>query len=109
MPTNTACPREAAAASKLPAGGGGGRKLIDVERRKLRRDQVGRVADVAEAVLCGDRELRGIVEPRIVERALALHLEIGDERVPVRDRSPAGPGMQVDAGQVERRRNQRRR
>ena len=57
----------------------------------------------------GDRELRRVVQARVEERALAVHLQVRDERVPVRDRAPAGPGVQVDAGQAERRRDQRRR
>ena len=51
----------------------------------------------------------GVVQPRVEERALAVHLQHRDERVPVRDRAPAGPGVQVDPGQPERRRDQRRR
>ena len=38
-----------------------------------------------------------------------MHLEVGHERVPVRDAAPAGVGRQVHAGQPERRRNERRR
>ena len=104
-------PRSAAAASKLAARrlGARQRELIEMERRQLRRDQIAR-----RCARCRSRsraaigELCRVVEARIVERALPVHLEVGHERVPVRDGAPAGPRVQVDAGQTERGRNQRR-
>ena len=69
----------------------------------------GSLSHVAEARARRDRELRRVVQPGIEEGALAVHLEIGDERVPVRHGAPAGVGVQVDAGEAERRRDQRRR
>ena len=48
----------------------------------------------------------GIVETRIVERSLPVHLEVRDEGVPVRNRTPAGPRVQVDARETKRRRNE---
>src|SRR6476469_4160453 len=56
----------------------------------------------------GDRKLTRLVETRIEERSFAVHFQVRNERVPVRHRSPAGPRMEVHAGQAERRRNQRR-
>src|SRR6185436_5538900 len=53
------------------------------------------------------RKLARVVEPRIVEGAAALHLEVRYERIPVRHRAPACPRMHVDASKAERRRNQR--
>ena len=50
-----------------------------------------------------------VVQPRVEERALAVHLGVGDVGVPVRDRAPAGVGVEVLAGQPERRGEQRRR
>ena len=50
-----------------------------------------------------------VVQTRIVKRSLPVHLEIRDERVPVCDRSPAGPGVEIDAGESKGRRKQRRR
>jgi hypothetical protein len=54
-----------------------------------------------------DREARGVVEALIDEGALAVHLEHGDQRVPVGDGAPSGPSVEVDAGEAERRRDQR--
>ncbi len=68
----------------------------------------GRVANVPEAGARCDRELHRVVEPRVEERAAAVHLEIGDEGVPVRDTAPARPGVQIDACQAERGRDERR-
>src|ERR1019366_6206081 len=54
-----------------------------------------------------DWKLDGIVEARIEESPAAVHLEVRDERVPVRDRTPrTGPGVKIDTGQSERRRDQ---
>src|ERR1035437_3953701 len=54
-----------------------------------------------------DWKLGGIVEAGIEEGPTAMHLEVGDESVPVRDRTPrTGPGVKVDTGQSERRRDQ---
>src|SRR4051812_49947083 len=96
------------------SGGGGGectggwlrcvdRQLIEVQRRQLGCDLIlVRVdTDMAEAVRGRDRKLIGVVEPRVEERAFAVHLQVRDERVPVRDRSPAGPCMQLDAGKTQ--------
>src|SRR5262249_16767174 len=71
------------------------RELVEVECRKLRGDAVVLARHVAEMVLGRDRELRGVVETRIEERAVAVHLEVGDEPVPVRDRAPAFPGVEI--------------
>src|SRR5262245_58732171 len=55
---------------------------------------------VRESVGGGNRKLRCIVQSRIEEPALPVHLEIGDQRVPVGDRSPrTGPRVLVEARQ----------
>src|SRR5205823_10089009 len=77
------------------------RQLVEVKSSELRRDQVGVVTHVSEAGLRRDRELRRVVQPRIEEGSLAMHLEVRDEGVPVRHRAPSGPGVQVDTGQAE--------
>ena len=89
----------------------GQRQLIGVQPRQLRGHPVllGRHHDVPESVLGGDRESNRVVEPRIVEVTDAVHLQHRDERIPVRDRSPSGPGVQVDARQSEGGRDQGRR
>ena len=68
-------------------------ELIQVERRELRSHAIGRAAHVVEPVRGGDRKFRGVLEPRIVKSALALHLEHGHERVPVRDGAPSDVSM----------------
>ena len=79
-----------------------------MKRSELWRHEIRFVADVAESCNCRDRELGCVVETRVIESALALHLEVGDEAVPVRHGTPARPGVQVDAGEAERRRYQGR-
>jgi hypothetical protein len=78
-----------------------------MEGGELGGHEIGIVSHVAEARLCGDGELGGIVQSGIEERSLAMHLENGDERVPVRDRAPPGPRMEIDSGQSQSRRDQR--
>ena len=87
----------------------GERQLVEVERRQLRGDQIGLVPDMAEAVLRSHRKLLCVVQPVVVEVAAAVHFEVRDERVPVGHGAPAGVGRKVDAGEPERRRDQRRR
>src|SRR5262249_26336704 len=83
--------------------GGDEGKLIEMQRRQLGRDLVGVVANVPIAGLGGDGELFRILEPRIKERAFAVHLRIGNVRVPMRNRPPAGPGVIVHARQTKSR------
>ena len=84
-----ASPLSAAAPSKVPpVAGGWQRQLIEVERRQLGGDPVFLVLLVSLPGSCSDRVLLGIIEPRIVEHALAVHFEVGDIGVPVGDRSP---------------------
>ena len=64
----------------------------------------GRCATCAEAGSRRDRELASASFRRGSKNVpLPVHLEVRDERVPVRDRAPARVGVQVDAGQAERR------
>src|SRR5579859_1260826 len=86
--------------------GCGNSELIKMKRRELGSDQVRFVANIAEAVARGDRELRGVRKALIEEITLAVHFEIGDESVPVSDRAPTRPGVQVDARQTKRGGNQ---
>src|SRR5215813_13817637 len=69
-------------------------------------DQVDRVGHMTEACFRSNRELIGIIEPRIVEVALPVHFQICNECVPVRYRAPAGPCVQVHACQSESRWNE---
>ena len=62
---------------------------------------------ISKSVRRRDWKLGSIVQPGIEEPAFAMHLEICDECIPVRYRTPANPGMQVHSAQPESRRNQR--
>ena len=86
----------AAAASKLPAGGFGAsrRELVEVQRRAASAViRSGSLRTWPKPVVAATGNLLRVVEPRVVERALPVHLEVGDERVPVRDRAPARVGV----------------
>ena len=87
----------------------GNSQLIELKLLEFGSDEVAvgiNVREIAKTVGGGDRELRGVVEPRIPEPALPMHFEICDEGVPVGNRTPAGPGVEIDAAQSKRRRNQ---
>src|SRR4051812_19887826 len=62
---------------------------------------------IAETEFRGNRELSGIVEPRVRESPLAVHLQVRDQGIPISDRTPASPGVEIDAGQAEHRWDQR--
>src|SRR6185503_3508716 len=59
-------------------------ELVKLKRRKFCSNQVRITAHVAETRARGDREFHRIVQTRIVERSLPVHLEVRDERVPMR-------------------------
>src|SRR5215213_9234300 len=84
-------------------------ELIKLQCRKLSRGQVGIAAHVTKTFARCDRKLHRIVKTRIIKRALPVHFQIGYERVPMRYRTPPGPGVKVDAGQSKRGREQCRR
>ena len=94
-------PPLAAAAPGAPAGRAAAAGSLDVIRSRLLRD----VAEPGPARRrgTGARCLSAVVE----EVAVPVHLEVRDERVPVRDRAPAGVRVEVHAGQPERGRDQR--
>src|SRR5205823_13561055 len=75
---------------------GWNRQLIEVKRRKLSGNQVRIILNMAEVVRGRDRELRRIVEPRIEECSLAVHLQSSDEGIPITHCSPGtGPGVEI--------------
>src|SRR5207237_4608107 len=70
----------------------GNSQLIELKRLEFGSDEVAvgiNMREIAKTVGGGDRELRGVVEPRIPEPALPMHFEICDEGVPVGHRTPA--------------------
>src|SRR5690349_12979289 len=75
---------------------------------QLRGYQIGRVPHVPEAVSGRYRELLRVVQPRIEERAAAMHFQICNKRVPVSNGTPPRPRVKVYAGQTEGGGNQRR-
>lgn len=87
--------------------GAGIASWVELERGQLRRNQIDRASHVAKTGLCRHRKLQRIIQPRIEERPLAVHFEVGDERVPMRDASPSGPRVKIHASQAKRRRQER--
>ena len=81
------------------------RELVVVQARELGGDEVLRGARVPRSGFRGHRIFRRVVQPRIEVHARAVHLRDGDVGVPVRHRSPAVVGVQVDACEPERGRN----
>jgi hypothetical protein len=58
-------------------------ELVEVESGELGGDQIVFGLHMAEFGLGGHRELILVVQPRIEKASLPMHLEIGDERIPV--------------------------
>jgi hypothetical protein len=86
------------------------RELVVVERGQLRRDLVGVVAELEKAASDRRGKLGRIVEPLVVEVAVAVHLEVRDVGVPVGDVAEvARPSMEVLAEVAIGRRNPGRR
>src|SRR5215213_8578705 len=81
-------------------------ELKELKRRKFRGDQIRITAHVTKTCTRCNRKLHWIIQARIVERTLPVHLEVCDERVPMRHRSPAGPGMKIHACKTESRRQE---
>src|SRR4051794_4074300 len=82
-----------------------------MQRREFLRYQVIIRADmrkIPEAMRRGDWELGRIIQARVKESSFSMHLEIRDKRIPMRDRAPSRPGMQVYAGETKSRRDQSR-
>ena len=74
---------------------GGDRQLVEVQRRELGGDQVRRRPRLLPKPLGGHGELLRVLQTRVEERPLAVHLRVGHVGVPVRDRAPARVGVQV--------------
>src|SRR5262249_35786460 len=83
--------------------GRGDGKLIEVQCGEFPSDKIRIVPYVPEPRFGSNWKSSGIVQARVVECASAVHLEIGDKSVPMRNRAPAGPGVQIHAGKTERR------
>src|SRR5437660_7992897 len=65
-------------------------ELIEMQSSQLGRDLVVGIGYVPETVLGGYGKFRSVVQSRIKEVPFAVHLQVGDERVPIRYRAPAG-------------------
>src|SRR5579864_5433255 len=66
-------------------------QLIELQVGEFRRDQIGGISNVAKPRSGCYGKLRRIVEPRIEERSLTMHLQICHESIPVRHRTPSRP------------------
>ena len=64
------------------------------------------VSNIAKTRARGHRKLRRVVEPRIVERPLPVHLEVRHESIPMGDGTPPCPCVKVHSGQAKSGRNQ---
>src|SRR5678816_783649 len=81
-------------------------QLIEVQVRELRSDQVWSYSHVSETIASSDWEFQRIIQPRIIERALSMHFQIGNKRIPVSHAAPPSPRMEIHSSQAECRRNQ---
>src|SRR5690349_2552538 len=82
----------------------GKRELIRLERCQFGSDQISltrRRRNVVEVIGGGNGKLRRIPQPRVLEPANAVHLQIGNKSVPMWDRTPSSPGVQIYSGQTE--------
>src|SRR5262245_2159195 len=59
---------------------------------------------MAEIVCRRNRKLVSIIQAWVIKCALAVHFQISHKGVPMCYRTPACPGMQVNAGQTKGRR-----
>ena len=83
-------------------------ELVELQGRQAGGDTVLTTGfDVAEAGPSRNRELRLVVQSRIVKDAGPMHLEVGDEGVPVGHAAPTGVGVHIDAREAKCRRDQR--
>src|SRR5690606_28443264 len=73
------------------------RELIELQCSQLWGYQIIFAADIAQTRRCRNRELFWVIESRVVECPLTVHLKVCHKSVPVCDRSPACPGVQVHA------------
>ena len=87
---------------------GGNRELVEVQRSQFRGDQVGVVAHVGRARFACHWKLRWVIQPWIVERSFAVHLQVRAKRIPVSCRTESGAGAKIYSGKAEGRWNQDR-
>src|SRR5206468_1459507 len=78
--------------------GRGESELEKLQGRQFAGYQIRRPLNVGEAQPGRYRESICVVQARVVKTARPLHFQIGDERVPIGNRTPAGVGMEIDAG-----------
>ncbi len=77
-----------------------------MKRGQLRGDFVWRAPLVPRSALRSNRILLGIADPGIVERAGAVHFRRSNVGIPVGDGAKTCPGVEVDARQPQRWRDQ---
>src|SRR5262249_2412585 len=62
-------------------------ELVELERRQLTRNLIvirTDVRQVAETEMCGDRKLSRVVQARIPDPPLSMHIEVRHKSIPVR-------------------------
>src|SRR5262249_4965583 len=80
-------------------------ELIKVKSGELGGNDIRLAPRISGTPLRGDWILLLVVQPGVEEGSRAVHLGRGDIGVPVGHGSEAGPGVEVDAGEAESRRN----
>src|SRR5262249_3291698 len=76
-------------------------QLIKMERPELGSDQIRIASNIAESHSRGYRELRRVIQSRIVECTLAMHFQICYEGIPMCHRTPTSPCVEVHACQAK--------
>src|SRR5215472_14976238 len=80
FPSASGCVHIEASSRRLRSGY---RELVKVQRRKLRSDQIRRVAHVVKSRSGCDWKLSSILEPRIEKCTFPVHFQISYESIPV--------------------------
>src|SRR5215216_7755429 len=82
------------------------RKLVGMESRQFRSDQIWGTTDISKSIPSCNREFARIIQSWIVECSFTVHRKIGNESIPVGDGTPTCPCVEIDTSQTERRREQ---
>ena len=62
----------------------GNRELVKMESRELGADHIVVAVHMTKMVFRGNGKLFCVIQPRIIEISLAVHLQVSNERIPVR-------------------------
>src|SRR5262249_20341737 len=82
---------------------------VELQRGKLGRHEVLCGSNVVDAGASSHGELRRVRQTRIEECSGSMHVEVRNERIPVRHTAPAGVGVLIHTSEARRRGNEYRR